>query len=390
VRTVIAIIAALLIAVQVVRNAAVLALAGTRPAEAARVWNGHPASELGLALTQIAEASRGRHAVPASAFALGADAAQKDPLAPEPFLVRGVQAQVAGDGTVAQRAFEAAQWRDPRSLPAAYFLADRYLRSGQAASGLREVAALARLSPDGGTAASPYLAQYASNPANWPALRALFQANPQLSHPVLVALAGNISTVPAVLALAQPGDKAGAAQWLPPLLDTVTTAGAYAKARAIWAQATGARIQPGQLLYDSSFSDRSAPPPFNWRLTTSSVGLAERQPGGRLHVLFYGQEDGTLANQLLVLQPGVYRLSIKLMGDPARAHVLTWSLWCDKSAEPAASVTLDVAAARGWQFQVPNGCGAQWLKLSGSSSDMPQQTDVTIAALRLEKVATGA
>src|SRR5438270_2437552 len=255
VRAAIAILAALFIAVQVVRNAAVMAFAAARPGDAARAWSGHPESEIGLALTQIAQASRSRHPVPASVFGMVGNAAEKDPLAPEPFLVRGVQAQLAGDGTIAQPAFEAAQWRDPRSLPAAYFLADRYFRSGEVGPGLREVAALARLSPDGGTAASPYLAQYASSPANWPALRSLFRANPQLSHPVLITLAGNIVTVPAVLALADPGDKAGAAQWLPPLIDTLTAAGDYARARPIWATASGTHVPAGELLYDESFRD---------------------------------------------------------------------------------------------------------------------------------------
>jgi len=47
-------------------------------------------------------------------------------------------------------------------------------------------------------------------------------------------------------------------------------------------------------------------------------------------------------------------------------------------------VTLD-AATRGWRFDVPSGCAAQWLKLSGASTDIPQQADVTIADLRLER-----
>ena len=91
----------------------------------------------------------------------------------------------------------------------------------------------------------------------------------------------------------------------------------------------------GELLHDSDFRDAISPPPFNWQLTSSTVGLAERQRGGRLHILFYGDEDGTLASQLLLLPPGAYRLSMRLAGDPARAHALTWSIWCDKAA-PAA------------------------------------------------------
>ena len=388
-RAILAVVAALLIAVQVVRSAAVSALAETRPAEAAKLWNGHPASEIGVAMTGIARASRARRPVPAWAFAMIADAADKAPLAPEPFLVRGIQAGLAGDGATAQRAFEAAQWRDPRSLPAAFFLADRYFRAGDMNHGMREVAALARLSPDGGTAAVPYLAQYAANPVNWPALRSMFRADPQLARPVLVALASNISTVPAVLALAGP-QEGNNPQWLVPLVDTLIKAGDYAKARAIWARVAGVKANSSELLHDSEFRDRSAPPPFNWQLASSTVGLAERQPGGRLHVLFYGDEDGTLASQLLSLAPGTYRLSQRLQGDPSRAHALTWSLWCDKAPQPLASVTLDAASARGWQFQVPAGCSAQWLRLAGTSAEMSQQSDISLSGLTLAKVSAGA
>jgi len=388
VRTVVAVAAALLIAVQVVRNAAVSALADAKPAAAARVWSGHPASEIGLAMTEIARSSRSRQPVPQWAFAMISSAADKAPLATEPFLVRGVKASLAGDEAAAQRDFEAAQWRNPRSLPAAYFLADRYFRSGDVASGMREAAALARLSPDGGTAAVPYLAQYATSTANWPALRALFVINPPLARPVLMKLAQDIRTVPAALALAGPGE-AGNPPWLVQAVYTLIEAGDYAGARNAWGRMAGAGARSAELLHDANFRDNRSPPPFNWQLTSSTVGLAERQ-GGRLHVLFYGGEDGTLASQLLLLPPGNYRLSMRLAGDPARAHALTWALWCDKAAQPLASVTLDVAAARGWSFQVPAGCPAQWLKLSGVSADVPQQIDVSIDGLTLSKGLSGA
>ena len=387
VRAVVAIVAALLIAVQVVRNAAVSAWADAKPAAAAEAWGGHPASELGLAMTEIARSSRSRQPVPQWAFAMVADAADKAPLAADPFLVRGVQASIAGDGAAAQRDFEAAQWRNPRSLPAAYFLADRYFRAGDVANGMREAAALARLSPDGGTAAVPFLAQYATSTANWPALRSLFVINPPLARPVLMKLAQDIRTVPAALALAGPAEM-GNQPWLVQAVYTLIDAGDYAAARNAWGKAAGAGAQSAELLHDANFRDKISPPPFNWQLTSSTVGLAERQ-GGRLHVLFYGGEDGTLASQLLLLPPGNYRLSLRLAGDPARAHSLTWALWCDKTAQPLASVTLDVAAARGWQFQVPAGCPAQWLKLSGVSADVPQQVDLSIDGMTLSKVSPG-
>ncbi len=387
---IIAAVIALLLSVQIVRNAAVLSWAASKPALASEFWGGHPAAEIPSAMTEIAKAARARQPVPPSAFSMMSDAGNKEPLAPEPFLVRGVQAELKGDGATAQRAFEAAQWRDPRSLAAAYFLSDRYFRAGDPERGLRQVAALARLAPNGQAVVGPYLAAYATNPANWPALRKLFRANPMLANNALASLATNIATVPALLALADPRAKTKDVSWVPLLLNTLISAGKFQEARQIWAKMTGIQLTPDQLLYDASFSDRASPPPFNWDLTSSTVGLAERQAGGRLHVVFYGQEDGFLASELLLLPPGAYRLSMQLLGDPSRGHSLNWSIWCAKAAEPIASVSLDSATARGWRFEVPPGCSAQWLKLSGVSSDMPQQSDVAITALKLEKVAAGA
>ena len=364
-----------------VRSAVVSGLATTSPDVAVRVWASHPAVEIAKAMTEIARVTRAGKSVPRVGPALTAEAAPRAPLAPEPFLVRGVRAQLAGNQALAQRAFEAAQWRDPRSLPAAYFLADRYLRHGDVDRGLSETAALSRLSPNGVSLVGPYLAAYASDRGNWPRLKRLLRENPRLADPVLNALAAKPETVPAALALAADRN-VGTSDWFARLLDTLTVAREYAKAREIWLRATGS--DRDELIHDASFKDQTSPPPFNWSLTSSAVGLAERQPGGRLHLLFYGQQDGILASQLLVLPAGAYRLSMRLIGDRARATSLAWSLWCDQATSPIASVTLDKAAA-GWSFEVPANCPAQWLKLSGSSGDISQQIDVTIGALRLQR-----
>ena len=122
---------------------------------------------------------------------------------------------------------------------------------------------------------APYLAVYARNPANWPRLRALFRANPGIADATLIALASNVATAPSVTALADPRQPAEQAGWLVPLLNTLSNAGQIAQARTIWGKATG--VQPGELVHDLSFGDKVAPPPFNWSLTSSGVGLAERQ-----------------------------------------------------------------------------------------------------------------
>ena len=384
---IVAVIAALLM-VQIARVTVVNAFATRSPLQAARLWAGHPSVERTLAMAQIAQAARERRQVPASAFSLMTEVSVKEPLASEPFLVRGVQAEVAGKGDIAERSFRAAQRRDPRSLAAAYFLADRYLRKGDVARGLPQVAAVARLSPGGSATVAPYLAAYAANPANWPALRTLFSQHPDLSGPALTVLATNAASAPAVLALAERNQKLLDAPWLGPLLNSLIVAGNYAQAQAIWARASGAK--PAAALYDAGFADKASPPPFNWALTSSAVGLAEREPGGRLHVVFYGQQDGILATQLLLLSPGEYQMTLQLAGDAAHARSLNWSIWCDKAAEAIGSVTLDAAAQRGWRFSVPSGCRAQWLKLSGVAGELPQQVDATISALKLERAHAGA
>ena len=386
VRRLAAAVLALLLGIQVVRNAAVTALVSTDPAAAARAWPSHPEARLALAMTDIATAARAGSPVDAAVFQRVDAAASRAPLAVEPFLVRGVQAQVAGDKVLAQRAFEAAEHRDPRSLPARYFLAEQYLRGGQVARGLAEFAALARLAPNGIGGASPYVAAYARDPSRWPQLRALFRANPDLQEASLEALATDAANAPAILALADPAHRNAHSPWLQPLLAALVAKGQFAEAKRIWTSVAAAALRPGQLLFDASFADANSPPPFNWSLTSSTVGLAERQPGGRLHVIYYGQDDGVLASQLLVLRPGRYRLAMSVSGGDAGGRPMRWTLTCANAPAPFASVGLDAVARGAWTFDVAAGCGAQRLDLVGTSADIPQQVDLTLSGLSLEAV----
>ena len=381
-RRLIVAVVALLLAVQVVRNAAVAALSPLHPTAAAKFWAGHPTVEIASALADIGAAARERRDIPDSIFAVIDDAAAKSPLAPEPFLVRGVQARTAGDTEAAERAFTAAQWRDPRSMPAAYFLADHYFRAGDAVHGLSQTALLARLSPQGTNAVAPFVAAYARDRANWPQLRALFRSQEGLEDGVLVALAHDADNADAILALADADHRRPDSSWLKLLLSSLVASGDYARAHAIWYSIGQAR-QGGGFLYDTGFSEPEAPPPFNWSFSTAGVGLAERQPEGRLHVIFYGNQDGVLASQLLLLPTGTYRLQMQVVGAPVHAEALRWSMRCDKAREPFASVGIADAASRGWTFQVPASCSAQWIELSGRAGDVAQQSDVTIGGLVL-------
>lgn len=380
-RRIAVVLLALLLAAQVVRNAAVAALAPLRPQSAASLWAGHPSVEISRGLADIGRASRERKAIDPRVFAMIDDAAVKSPLSPEPYLVRGVKEQTVGHVEAAKRAFLAAQWRDPRSMPAAYFLANYYFRVGQPLEGLRQTATLARLSPNGTASVTPFVAAYAQDRSNWPQIRALFRSQAGLEGGVLAALAQDPRNADAVLALADAGHRSPDSQWIHVLLSTLVASGDYVRAHSIWESVGGAQPN-GNLVFDSTFSDATPPPPFNWSFASSTVGLGERQPGQRLHVIFYGNQDGVLASELLLLPPGGYRLQMQL-GAEAHPELLHWSIRCDKSPDPVSSVRIDQAARGGWSFQVPAGCPAQWLELSGRSGDISQQAEATITGFNL-------
>jgi hypothetical protein len=377
------IVAALLGGVQVVRNAAVAQYAETKPKTAARIWPTHPTSELWLGLTQIGQTARQRASVTPATFDLFRDAAKKAPLSPEPYLVRGVQVQLAGNYSLAQRAFLAAKSRDGRSIPARYFLAEQYFRTGDASRGLREIAILARMVPNGVTNLAPFVAAYAKNSRTQPQLKSLFRSDPNLEQTALATLAVDPHNTDLILALATPS--ATPPQWSGILLQTLVAAGQYADAYRVWTKV--AHISPAEEgpIFNADFGVNNAPPPFNWTLSSSTLGLAEAQSGGRLHVVYYGQEDGVLATQLLLLKPGRHRLAMRLAGDVAHAAPLSWNLECVGSKAQLLSLLLSdpKRAAAGVSFEVPAKCAAQSLTLAVSAPEIPQQADVTVSGLRL-------
>jgi hypothetical protein len=379
-----AVIVALLVAVLAVRNAAVQAWVELEPQRAVAVWSGHPDAQMSLAMIQIAQAMRDRKPIPPSVFKRIDQAALRAPLAPEPFLVHGVATDLAGNGAAAERDFLAAQHRDPRSLAAAYFLADRYVRSGDAERGLKQIAILARLAPGGPANVAPYLATFAANRSNWPQLRTLFRTEPELGDAALRALAMDPANAPAILALANARQRSPSAPWAPILLGRMVAAGQFGQARAIWSSVSNLGVTADTLLFDSGFSNPAPPPPFNWELASSTVGVAERRPGGALHVMFYGQEDGALARQLLVLPAGAYQLTMRLQPGSEHPEVLYWTARCATGSGEISRIRLDQATS-GWNFQVPGGCPAQWLELIGSAADVPQQSDATLSSLALRR-----
>ena len=367
-------LAACALGVMVVQNAGVTALLPSDPDTAAAIWPSHPSVRLVQASRQIAADSGAGREIRAASFDLLEQVARRAPLEPQPFIVAGIRAQLAGRPDQAIRAFEAARLRDPRALPARYFLATARLQRGDV-EGLRDVAALTRLEPGSGTVLVPYLADLARQPRSREAMRAMFRGNPAIRQSVLSSLARDPANVGLVMALGQTTNpKEG--PWLRTMLDTLVSKRRYGEARTLWGQISGVRAAG---LFDGDFRNASAPPPFNWELTSSSLGLAERR-SGRLQVMYYGQDSGTLARQLLTLDPGRYRLGAPTSGSDG-SGAIHWLVRCDSGN--AGEIGRAPAGRGGLVFVVPGGCGAQWLELNARASDFGREADMSIGPVTL-------
>lgn len=384
-RAIIVAAVALLLAFHAVRTAAV-ADRTTRGKIGARLWPSHPAVELNRTMAEIGVLARRGQMPSRQILRQVEEIAVKTPLAPEPFLIKGALYQAAGRQEQAARLFSEARNRDPRSDAARYFLADYYFRSRRTEQALIEMAAFARLVPNGSTQFAPALAAFAKTPGAVPHLRILFRRSPEFEPAVLAELAADAGNADLILALAEPIDpnpRAPAPAWQSRILGELVAKSQFAKALEVWRRLTGER-HGGGAIFNTAFESSSAPPPFNWRYGTTG-GVAE-PANGRLRVIYYGRQDASLAQQLLLLPPGRYQLAMTVSGQSPGLSSLVWSVTCLPQATTIFSLPLKpMSGAQGGSFSVPANCPAQRLELKGLIGEFPQSVDVAIGNLRLKK-----
>lgn len=378
-------LAAAAIGALVVRASVHNALTETDPVQAARVWPSHPDSVFLSGLEEVGVAAARGRPIDRGLIDRMLAATRVAPLAPEPFLVRGVDAQLKGNEQLAGQAFAEARRRDPRSIPARYFLADHYVRAGEVRQGLDEIATLARLVPHSGVRMAPYLATFARMPGGARQVKPVLRDHPELEPVLLRTLSADAANADTILALWSGRGGPEAAGWQERLVRELVSAGQYDKAYSVWARFAGRSAQDA--LLDAPFDGRGAPPPFGWKLVSGPEGVAEATGEDQLHILHYGRADLTLAHRLLALPPGSYRVAMKVSGSPEAAERIGWSLAClPANSELAGS---DLGQASGGtlvsQFNIPIGCAAQRLKLAAAAPEFPEQADVTISAFRIQR-----
>ena len=385
IRAVVVGLLALASAGSIVRNSFVDAYAETNPHRAASVWTNHPDVLISTALTDIGTAAVRRQGPPDAALLNLRVASQLAPLAHDPFLARGIQAQQEGQAKLAERAFLDARLRAPREAAPRYFLAQLYFSSNRGDRGLSELATLAHLLPTGPTSVAPSLAAYARGTADLQGLKNAFRSNPMLEQAVLLELSKDPANADLALRLASGlrNPDGSARDWVNALLPRLVDAGQTATAFRIWQAASGAKRT--DLLFDPSFGGSKAPPPFNWSLLSDARGFAEPDQAGGLHVLYYGRDNAELASQTLMLAPGRYRLTMRVTGNPE--GMLRWSVTClpGKSESTVADLGDNGTETLGGLLTIGGDCPVQRLDLKGVAADVAKQADVTISQLNLRR-----
>ena len=132
---------------------------------------------------------------------------------------------------------------------------------------------------------------------------------------------------------------------------------------------------------NGGFGETGAPEPFQWRLEPHPGVIAEIVPDDlrpadpALRIEYDGYSSTRIAEQLIFLSPGRYRLTAEARteaGDPGTR--MAWTVTCAPGDQAILGAPSAPAGATVWtplsaDFTVPSACGAQWLRLETRSGD---------------------
>lgn len=369
--------------VQVARSA-VVDLGGASANTEEALWPRHPAVLSAAIMGDVGEAAA-RGATPdQQTLARLVQLAAKEPLSAQPFLVQGAIATRDGDFDRAEQLLAIARQRAPRSPAARYLMGDLYLRSNRPVDAMAEMAVLNRLLPAGSQQLAPSLAAYAKVPGSLPQIRAILASYPEIEEPLLATMSSDVANTDAILRLASsPKPEGPAPGWQRLLLSNLVAAGEYRKAYSTWSRLSGNPERPG--LYNPQFDASNAPPPFNWRLAEGAGAVVEPNSGG-LQVVYYGRDHLALAEQVMLLPAGRYRLGVNVSGSFPQGSGVAWRVNCLPNGPELMNLPLAGLGPLSGGFTVPTGCAAQSISLTGEMLEVPGASEFRVSGLKLSKI----
>lgn len=327
------------------------------------------------------------------------NAARTSPLAYEPFFVAARYAAGAGREQEATRLLEEARLRRASHLPTRMHLLVNYARARRYLETLAELDVVLRLSNDVRTILIPELTKLLTSADGREALAQVLAREPTWRE-YFVRVASGQKLNPAhtgdllsrVRALKRGGD-VGLEQEL--FFNSLLNQGDYARARSIWLRSLRPTERtPSATLFDGSFRGLTAPAPFSWALQDVDVGRAEivsDEGQSHLDITYFGGRNIVLAEQIIALEPGTYRLrTFAKSAEGVKDASLSWRMTCLPERQELAVLGLDHLTERyspvSNTFTVPaKGCPGQRLALVAEAGDVSGVSNVQVSRLEIER-----
>lgn len=293
----------------------------------------------------------------------------------------GLAREAQGDGEGAAGALSLAGGLGWRDTPTQLWLIDAYVRQGDYASALERADALARrrqlpeqvhailLAAALEPAAREALGQRLMLEPTW--RRRFFETAHSLPPESFDEFEAFLQGFAGSSGRMRPDEVEG-------FVTNLTQQGQYAKAESVWrryARADGDRPFGGDFTL-AELNHPFHPAPFEWMFrqppgsTTRLAAPPGRREGKALHASSRGNARYEIADQVLVLQPGVYRLEVDAAAAPgSRLEGFSWIMECLPSRRMLLPEEGQSRPSAGWtrlayDFGIPSaGCAAQRLKL---------------------------
>lgn len=383
-----ALIAAPALAYFIVRTAAV----GTVPTLAATL---PPADLSALLRPMVFAVADPRRRVPPAALAAARTGARTTPLAFEPFFIFARAEEQAGRLPRAIALLEEARRRRPNQLLIHIQLLAYYQAARRDRELLAELDFVLRRSNPAKQFVYPELARMAGRPRDRRTLAAVLASNPSWRRDFLASARqiapADVAALIEEMRRQRPGLDVSPERNL--YVQALARAGEFRRARGLWLDALPAPDRARHaLLFDGRFREARPEPPFGWTYAGTDSGRAERSHAAGqpyLDISYFGGSDVVLAEQVLTLDPGRYRLRsrAKSDGSTVTSGAVLWNLTC--AAGDASLVRLPLAGLReSWRdleaaFQVPASCPAQRLRLIGAAGDVAATIQMQVAAVEV-------
>ena len=323
------------------------------------------------------------------------------PLDATAFALAALDATAQGNRTQAAKLVAHALALDPRTRLAWLWTLDDQARRNNNLAAANAVLRLLAVDPGQYPVYITILATLSKDPRNIPQIAAALRGNPGWRGPFLGVLeAGGFD--PAIrYALMDKGSAKVLTQDSEQVsfVSDLIAKGDYERAYLAWVSYLPDSALTGvDTPYDAKFVGLPGPAPFNWQFSTEAGDRADPGANG-LDLSYSGRKPTNLASQVIVLQPGTYRLRSVLTnaaseGGPGGGTTLTWQAMCLPGNRPIGALALDIATTGKQQlspaFHVPDtGCPAIMLVLAGAASEFPVRLNAKIATVHLDRVADG-